>query len=116
MKLCAGAAPACAVATSFGVGDSAVAAVLALPLVALTELGRFLLLLTLGTALQGTAGAGAAAGTGTAQSTLGNLSFRAIVRVDVVQVTIPSTLRTKLPPQTVPPRLAGPLLNNLETE
>ena len=61
-------------------------------------------------------GSQTAAGTGTAQSTLGNLSFRAIVRVDVIQVTIPRTLHTKLPPQTVPPRLAGPILNNLDTE
>ena len=61
-------------------------------------------------------GSQTAAGTGTAQSTLGNVSFRAIVRVDVIQVTIPRTLHTKLPPQTVPPRLAGPILNNLETE
>ena len=48
-----------------------------------------------------------AAGTGTAQSTLGNLSFRAIIRVDIIQQTVPKMLNTKLPPQNLPARLTN---------
>ncbi len=39
-------------------------------------------------------GSKTAAGTGTAQSTLGNLSFRAMIRIDVIQATIPRTLQS----------------------
>jgi len=60
-------------------------------------------------------GSQTAAGTGGAQSTLGNLSFRAILRIDVIQASIPQTLQTKLPVATVPARFTG-VLNNLETD
>ena len=61
-------------------------------------------------------GSKTAAGTGTAQSTLGNLSFRAIIRVDVVQVTIPRELRSKPVPQPLPARLTNGILNDLPVD
>ena len=50
-----------------------------------------------------------AAGTGSDQSTLGNLSFMAIIRVDVVQITIPNMLSTKPVTNPIPARLGGVL-------
>lgn len=57
-------------------------------------------------------GTGTAAGIGLYQSTLGNLSFRAVIRVDVIQALIPNTLQSEPFKPTVPARLTG-VLNNL---
>tara|TARA_R100000278_G_scaffold109630_3_gene86690 strand:- start:69 stop:1142 length:1074 start_codon:yes stop_codon:yes gene_type:complete len=55
-----------------------------------------------------------AAGSGTSQSTLGNLNFRAIIRIDVIQQMIPRTLHSKPEPQTIPGRFLNGVLNNIE--
>ena len=52
-----------------------------------------------------------AAGIGTAQSTLGNLSFQCTLRLDVIQKMMPNTLQTAKPPQPIPGRFSGPLLD-----
>jgi len=52
-------------------------------------------------------GSQTAAGTGGFQSTLGNLSFRAIIRIDVIQQMIPQTLKTKPVEHTIPARKTG---------
>ena len=52
-----------------------------------------------------------AAGTGTAQSTLGNLSFQCTLRLDVVQKQMPNTIVTPKVPPSFPGRFSGPLLN-----
>ena len=59
-----------------------------------------------------------AAGTGAAQSTLGNLGFKALLRLDVVQAVDPQQgllLRSRPVPQTVPATKLG-LLTSLPTE
>ena len=52
-----------------------------------------------------------AAGTGTAQSTRGNLHFLATLRLDVIQKQQPNTIVTPPVPQPIPARFTGPLLN-----
>lgn len=52
-----------------------------------------------------------AAGTGAAQSTLGNLSFRAVLRIDIIQATIPRTLQAKPFARTVDAKDTGVLTN-----
>ena len=51
------------------------------------------------------------AGTGTAQSTTGNLHFSCTLRLDVIQKQLPNTIRTPPVPQPIPGRFSGPLLN-----
>ena len=51
-----------------------------------------------------------AAGTGTAQSTTGNLFFSCTLRLDVIQKQMPNTLRTPATAQPIPGRFTGPLL------
>ena len=48
-----------------------------------------------------------AAGGGAEQSSLGNLSFRAVLRVDVIQVNLPRTLESKPFTRTVDPKNEG---------
>ena len=62
-----------------------------------------------------TAGSLTSGGTGLTQSTLGNLSFRAVIRIDILQNSVPPQLETKPTPVTIPPRFTG-LLNNLPTQ
>jgi len=52
-----------------------------------------------------------AAGSGTAQSTKGNLFFSATLRLDVVQRQAPHYLETPPIPRAIPGRFTGPLLN-----
>ena len=52
-----------------------------------------------------------AAGTGTAQSTTGNLHFSCTLRLDVIQKQMPNTIQTPPVPQPIPGRFTGPLLN-----
>ena len=59
-------------------------------------------------------GSKTAAGSGTAQSTLGNLSFRAMIRLDVVQVALPGTLQSRPVQRTTPAKSTG-VLNHLPT-
>lgn len=51
-----------------------------------------------------------AAGSGTAQSTKGNLHFSATLRLDIIQKQHPNTIRTKPEPRTIPGRFTGALL------
>ena len=51
-----------------------------------------------------------AAGSGTAQSTKGNLHFSATLRLDTMQKQHPNTIRTQKEPQTIPGRFTGALL------
>ena len=50
-----------------------------------------------------------AAGTGTAQSTLGNLSFTATLRIDVIQASQPNELQTPPIPRPIPGRFIRPV-------
>jgi hypothetical protein len=51
------------------------------------------------------------AGTGTKQSTRGNLNFNCTIRIDVIQKMHPHYLNTPPTPQPIPGRYSGALLN-----
>ena len=56
-------------------------------------------------------GSKTATGTGQNQSVLGNLSFRAVLRIDIIQATVPRLLQTKQPVRSVNPKDTGVLTN-----
>ena len=47
------------------------------------------------------------------QSTLGNLFFKCLIRVDVLQVTIPRSLRSKIQTPAIPARLDNSVMMSL---
>ena len=57
-------------------------------------------------------GSKTAAGSGSAQSTLGNLSFRCVLRIDILQARVPNTLKAKPFLRTVNAKMTG-VLDNL---
>ena len=60
-------------------------------------------------------GSKTAAGSGSSQSTLGNLSFKALIRIDTVQATIPRMLNSKPTPRFVNAKKTG-VLTHLDSE
>ena len=63
-----------------------------------------------------TAGSVSVASVGGNQSTLGNLNFKAIIRLDVIQAMIPRNLNTKMPQHLIPARLDNGIISNLPTD